>query len=362
MIRRAVLTTGGTGGHIFPALSVAEELRRRNAQAEILFIGGAYGPERDLARKAGLSFVALPVRGVLGRGLKAVAAAALLARGVVLARGLLRDFRPQVVAGFGGYAGACPVLAARTLGIPALVHEQNSVPGAANRLLAKFATTVCVTYPDESGAFPAAKVVRTGNPVRGAILSLREAARPERTGSGLRLLVVGGSQGARAVNSAVASAWPALRDLGVELWHQTGALDFTRMQDAYAAQGGEGVRAAPFIEDMAEAYAWADLVVARAGATTLAELTVAGVPSLLVPFPYATHDHQTVNARWLAARGGAAVLPEPELSPERLVREISELAQTPGRLAAMAAAARGEGRPNAAEAVADELQRVALAA
>ncbi len=360
MIRRAVLTTGGTGGHIFPALSVAEELRRRAPDAEILFIGGAYGPEGGLAEKAGLRFAALKVRGVLGRGLKAVAAAALLACGVVQARGLLADFRPQVVAGFGGYAGFCPVLAARTLGIPAVVHEQNSVPGAANRLLARFASRVCVTYPDETGAFPAAKLARTGNPVRAAILGLRDRARPERRDQGLRLLVVGGSQGARALNSAVATAWPRLRGLGVELWHQTGALDLSRMQEAYAATGG--ARVAPFIEDMAEAYAWADLVTARAGATTLAELTVAGLPSLLVPFPFATHDHQTVNARYLAARGGAVLLPEPELTPERLEREIGELVRSPDRLAAMAAAARGEGRPDAASAVADELERVALAA
>lgn len=362
MIRRAVLTTGGTGGHIFPALSVAEELRRRSPEAELLFIGGAYGPEGEMARKAGLTFVALPVRGLLGRGLRAVAAAALLARGVVQARRILKKFKPQVVAGFGGYAGACPVLAARILGIPAVVHEQNSVPGAANRLLGKVASRVCVTYPDDAGAFPAAKVERTGNPVRGAILALRGAGRPDRAGRGLRLLVVGGSQGARAVNSAVSAAWSALRGAGVELWHQTGTLDFSRMQEAYAAHGEPKPRFAPFIEDMAGAYAWADLVLARAGATTLAELTVAGVPSLLVPFPHATHDHQTVNARWLASRGGAALLPESELNPERLVREISKLADEPGRLDDMAAAALAEGRPDAAAAVADEMARVALAA
>ncbi|WP_035040141.1 undecaprenyldiphospho-muramoylpentapeptide beta-N-acetylglucosaminyltransferase [Desulfovibrio sp. X2] len=360
-MKRLVLTTGGTGGHIFPALSVAEEVRRRNPEAEVLFIGGKYGPEGDLARKAGLAFEALPVRGVLGRGVAAAGAACRLAGGVFTARRLLASFRPQVVAGFGGYGGFCPVMAARTQGIPCAVHEQNSVPGAANRLLARFADKVLVTYPDEGHAFDPAKVVRTGNPVRAAIRELG-SLRHERAGERLRLLVLGGSQGAMALNTMLAEAWPALYERGVIVWHQTGERDLERVRGLYGISGESapaGARIVPFIEDMAGAYAWADLAVCRAGATTLAELTVAGTPSLLVPFPHATHDHQTVNARYLEAKGAAVLLPQAGLTAEILARTVGGIAAEPGRLEAMAEAARAEGRPDAAARVADELEKLA---
>ena len=359
-LSRVILTTGGTGGHIFPALAVAEEIRRREPAARVHFIGGAYGPERELATKAGLEFTALPVRGVLGRGLRAVGALAGLARGIMLARGIVAREKPQVVAGFGGYAGFCPVVAARLSRVPTAIHEQNSVPGAANRLLGRFADRVLVTYPDERGAFDPAKTVRTGNPVRAAIAAVREAG--ERGSDGAHLLVLGGSQGARALNSAVAAAWPQLARRGVKLWHQTGAADHERMASIYVAQGGTPPRVAPFVEDMAEAYAWADLVAGRAGATTLAELTVAGRPSILVPFPYATHDHQTVNARYLASRGAAELLPENEATPERLAEIVLGLFGDPEKLLLMARAARAEGRPDAAAAVVDELERLAVSA
>lgn len=401
-MKRAIVTTGGTGGHIFPALAVARELAAMHPGLAVLFVGGQ-GVEGELARKAGLEFQALPVRGVLGRGLKGAVALLRLGLGLIRALGIVRRFRPQVVAGFGGYAGFCPVLAAAMLGVPTAVHEQNSVPGATNRLLGRVADRVMVTYPDETGAFPAGKVLLTGNPIRPEIAALARAAGafenseadPARVAP-KRVLVLGGSQGARSVNRAVAAAWPLLAGHGqglaghgeglaghgeslaatghglagtghgraaggLTLWHQTGAADFESVAQAYpkADMDRGDVRVEPFIEDMAAAYRWADLVVSRAGASTLAELAAAGKPSVLVPFPHATHDHQRVNAAFLERAGAAVVIDEKNLDPQGLAAVLGEILSKASRLRDMGAAALGQARPDAAEAIALELTKMA---
>jgi UDP-N-acetylglucosamine--N-acetylmuramyl-(pentapeptide) pyrophosphoryl-undecaprenol N-acetylglucosamine transferase len=358
-LARLVLTTGGTGGHIFPALAVAEEARKRWPGLDILFIGGSFGPEGRLAQAAGLSFAGLPVRGVLGRGLKSLAALWSLARGVVTARGLLARFKPQVVAGFGGYAGFCPVLAAKILGLPTAIHEQNSVPGLTNRILAKGADLVMVSFDDERGSFPPGKVVRTGNPVRAAIRSLRDIAPAPLAGRAPRLLVLGGSQGAMAVNTAVITALSEFKAAGLAIRHQTGQADLERVRTAYRAAGLPDAQVTPFIDEMAVAYGWADLVVGRAGATTIAEITAAGKPSVLIPFPHATHDHQTVNADFLARRRAALMLTETSVNELGLARVVLDLLADPARLAEMGAAAGELGRPEAAEQVVDHLARLA---
>ncbi|WP_324352471.1 glycosyltransferase, partial [Desulfovibrio sp.] len=193
-----MITTGGTGGHIFPALAVAGEILKRHPRCGVIFLGGP-GPEGELARKAGLEFRELPAKGIVGRGLKGLFASTWLVGGLCKALAALRSFRPQAVIGFGGYAGFCPVLAARILGIPTAVHEQNSVPGVTNRILGKVARRIFLSFPDRAGAFPAAKTRLTGNPVRPEIAAVGAAA-PR--AQGRNLLVLGGSQGARAVNDA----------------------------------------------------------------------------------------------------------------------------------------------------------------
>ncbi|MDR2077161.1 MAG: glycosyltransferase, partial [Desulfovibrio sp.] len=223
-MERIILTTGGTGGHIFPALAVAEEIRRRNERATILFMGGQYGPEGDIAAKAGLDFVALPVRGVLGRGGKGLRAALGMVRGVRRALGVMRKFRPQLVLGFGGYAAFAGVLAGRLSGRKTAIHEQNSFPGMSNRLLGRMAHRIFLSLPDAAGAFPAARTVLVGNPVRAdiALLSERPPAEiPSKTRRS-RLLVMGGSQGARALNQGMLAAFPALLEAEIDIWHQTG--------------------------------------------------------------------------------------------------------------------------------------------
>jgi len=352
---RLVVTTGGTGGHIFPALSVAAAVTRLDPEAAVYFIGGG-GPEGALATKAGLPFVGLPAKGVFGRGLRALAAPFWMAKAFGQAVRQLQNIRPQVVAGFGGYAGFIPVVAARLMGIPTAIHEQNSIPGMTNKLLGRFVDRVFVTYPDKDHAFPVGRTVRLGNPIRGDIAAAVSPCLPERR----HLLVLGGSQGARAVNDAVLDVLPRLLDAGIKVRLQAGRADFDRA-GVRAAEllhhrgrdtDGPALVIENFIEDMGEAYAWADLVLARSGATTLAEVTAAGKPAILIPFPFATHDHQAVNAAFLGESGAALVIPQDTLPERDLACTILELFNDPARLSAMAEAASGQAMPQAAERIA----------
>jgi len=355
---RVILTTGGTGGHIFPALAVAEALRRLEPEVELLFIGGS-GPEGELATKAGLPFVGLPAKGVFGRGLRALAAPVWMARAFGLAVTRIREFAPDVVAGFGGYAGFIPVAAARLMGVPTAIHEQNSVPGVTNKILGRFVDRVFMTYPDEAGAFPAKRAVRLGNPIRSGIAATGRLPHS----SGRHLLVLGGSQGARAINDAVLAILPQLLDARVKVRLQAGQADFERVgrqaADILAGRSHDGgepdVVIENFIDDMAEAYTWADLVLARAGATTLAEVTAAGKPSFLIPFPFATHDHQSVNAAFLARVGAAEVAAQKDLPGLDLAAALTSMLSDPDRLGSMARAAAAEALPDAADHIAEAL-------
>jgi len=353
-MKRMMVTTGGTGGHIFPALAVARELRAMHPGLEILFVGGE-GPEGRLAREDGIDFEGLPVRGVLGRGLKSIPAMMRMAGSMLSALAIVRRFKPQVVAGFGGYAGFCPVLAAWMLRTPTAVHEQNSVPGVTNRILGRVVDKILVTYPDETKSFSSGKVLLTGNPVRPEIAG-HVRTEPSRVVP-RRILVLGGSQGARAVNRVVVTAWPRLAAEGFELWHQTGSADYESTSHLYRGQAN--VKVEPFITDMAAAYSWAGLVIGRAGASTLAEVSCMGLPSLLVPFPHATHDHQTVNASFLVKAGAALMVKEKDLNGQLLADEVLRLFKDEDRLRDMGAAALSQARPDAARVIAEELTRLA---
>lgn len=362
MMRLAIITTGGTGGHVFPALALAEELRRRHEGLKVLFVGGRHGRERGYAEKAGLEFVGLPVRGFLGRGLRAFGAAWGLMRALARSWWMMFRLRPDVVVGFGGYAGFAPVAMAALRGVPCALHEQNSRPGSANRLLGRWVDRVFLSFPDEAGFFTAKKTLITGNPVRAAIREAGESAVPCQPDAVCRrVLVVGGSQGARAINDAVVEGLQGLSRRGFELWHQTGEADFPRVRASYEAAGwsADKGRVEPFIEDMAAAYAWADVVLCRAGATTVAELTVTGKPSVLVPYPHATHNHQLANARHLEQAGAAVILMQNILHEVDLGQSLEEIFAEPGRLARMATAAKGLGLPRAAEHLADEVEALA---
>ncbi len=357
MLERAILTTGGTGGHIFPALAVAEAIRMEWPGARLLFVGGETGPERRLCEKAGLEFLALPVRGVIGRGMKAVGAMVALGRSVLQAMGAVRQFAPQVVAGFGGYASFPAMLAATLQGIPTVLHEQNSVPGVSNRLLGRLAKQILLSFPDDLHRFPAAKTQLVGNPVRQDIAALGQT--PKIISGEKRLLVLGGSQGAVAVNDAIVAALPLFKDAGVQVMHQAGARDVERTKAAYEAAGWDAGCVHAFIDDMAGAYAWADMAVCRAGASTVFELAAAGLPAAFIPFPFATHDHQAVNARHLEQAGAAVCIAQNELASRDLAGEALSIISNHERLESMGQAARAWARPQAAASIATALAEAA---
>ncbi|MDR1489302.1 MAG: undecaprenyldiphospho-muramoylpentapeptide beta-N-acetylglucosaminyltransferase [Desulfovibrio sp.] len=362
---RMILTTGGTGGHIFPALALAGEMRRLRPEARILFLGGRQGPEAGLAREAGLEFASLPARGFLGRGLAAVPAAWDMARSLLLALRHMRRFCPGLVVGFGGYAAFAGVLAAVVSGVPAAIHEQNSLPGLSNRILARLVRTVFLSLPDTGGFFDARKTVLTGNPVRPEIAALhgraeRRTCEAGKERSRCRLLVLGGSQGARAINNAMIAIAGDLLKAGLEIVLQTGRDDCERVRESCLGLDAEKLDIRPFIDDMAAAYAWADLALCRAGASTLAELCAAGLPSLLVPYPHAANDHQRLNAATLEKAGAARVLEQAVFSgaPDRLSAALLSLLQDGKKLRSMTEAALSLARPLAARSLAEAALRM----
>jgi UDP-N-acetylglucosamine--N-acetylmuramyl-(pentapeptide) pyrophosphoryl-undecaprenol N-acetylglucosamine transferase len=355
---RVLIAGGGTGGHLFPALALADEIVGRGGT--VRFVGTAHGLEARAVPQAGYDLDLITVSGLKRAGPWGLVRGGLkLPRALWQSLRLVRAFRPDVVVGVGGYASGPVVLAAFVLGRPTAVLEQNSIPGITNRILGRLCRRAYIALDPARAYFPARRTLLLGNPVRRAI---REAAAD---GAPLahalpRLLVVGGSQGAHAVNEQVAGAVEILWQHGhrFALTHQTGTADRDAVAARYAALGAAPAQLAvhAFIDDMARAYAQADLVVGRAGATTIAELGVIGRPAVLIPFPHAADNHQEVNARVLEHAGAARVLLQAELTPARLAEEVWTLVGDTATLDRMAAAMRGLGRPDAAAAIAVDLE------
>lgn len=353
---RVGVMAGGTGGHVFPAVAVAELLRADGL--DVFWIGTRRGLEARLVPERGFPVEWLSVAGLRGKGVGDLLAAPWrLTRALAQALAILRRRRPAVVLGMGGFASGPGGLTAWLLGIPLVIHEQNRVPGLTNQWLARIATRVFEAFP---GTFPRARrAVPCGNPVRPEIAALtapaqRMAGRP----GPRRLLVLGGSLGAQVLNETVAPAVATLPEaLRPAIRHQAGERTLPVAEAAYAQTGVEA-EVVPFIRDMAEAYAWADLVVCRAGALTVSELAAAGVGAVLVPYPHAVDDHQTGNARHLSDAGAARLMPQTELSPASLARVLEELLGEPERLLSMAEAARALAEPEAARRIADACMEV----
>jgi UDP-N-acetylglucosamine--N-acetylmuramyl-(pentapeptide) pyrophosphoryl-undecaprenol N-acetylglucosamine transferase len=340
---------GGTGGHVYPALALATALRERGYAPR--WVGTRRGLEARVVPEAGLPLHTLPMRGLRGKGLiDQLVALVLLAVSFVLAALLVLRYRPRLVVGLGGYASVPAALAARFLGRPLLLQEQNAVAGSANRALARFARCVTTGFPGVLAAHRDARYL--GNPVREDLVSVAsdhpvtwDGTRP------LQVLVLGGSLGAKALNDAV----PAVAErLGAAcVWrHQCGVQHATPVQNAYESIPSVSCDVLPYVEDMAEAYAWADLVICRAGALTVAELAVTGRPAVLVPLPGAIDDHQTANARFLVEARAGLLLPQAQLSGD-LEGLLRRLLDKPQELVAMAAAALACARPTATRDIAD---------
>lgn len=366
---RVLFTGGGTGGHIYPALAMAQWLRHEDPAVEILFVGTERGLEQDLVPKAGFALKAIPSAGLRRRlTLENLDTFVQNLRGFAQALGIIRAFRPDVVVGTGGYVTVPVVGAAFLQRIPILLHEQNALPGLANRWLSRLARRVAVSYRDSARYFPRHKVVVSGNPVREAVWQReREAGRRNLDiPSDCRLvLVFGGSRGARPLTEAAVAAAPVLLSQpGNMLLVVTGSADFATIEEKVRrtgiAQSGKGrMLLRPYLYNMEDALAAADLVVTRAGATTIAEITARGIPAVLVPSPYVTANHQEFNAQLLGRRGAAVVIREKELTAERLARAVMDLLAHPEQRARMAEAAQALGKRTATQVLADEIQRLA---
>jgi UDP-N-acetylglucosamine--N-acetylmuramyl-(pentapeptide) pyrophosphoryl-undecaprenol N-acetylglucosamine transferase len=348
-----LMTAGGTGGHVYPALAVANELMDRGYRVE--WVGTSRGLEHRVVPAAGITLHCLPVRGVRGKSsLHKLLGLGYLVLAAVQALWLVYRRAPACVVGMGGYVAGPAGVAAWLLRKPLLIHEQNAVAGTTNRMLAPLASRVVAAF---AGAF-ADKVacVVLGNPVRRQLLEAAAARHYDYAGQRpLRLLVLGGSLGAQPINEVMPPVVAVLNESApqLEVWHQAGEAHAGLVERAYAAVGQSAVRVAPFIEDMAAAYAWADLVICRAGALTVSELAVMGRPAILVPLPFAIDDHQTANARYLSGRGAAVLLRQSEMSAEGLAASLRGYLDVPGQLASMAQAAAAAATPDAAARVSD---------
>ncbi len=347
-----MIAGGGTGGHLFPALALAEAFQERDPENRVLFVGSRRGLEATVLPREGYSFRAIECASLKGKSLwgkfRSLAA---IPRSLIQSWLLIRSFKPDLVLGVGGYASGPVVLTAWAMGVKTAVQEQNAFPGLSNRILGKGVDRVFISFADSDRHFPGGKAVLTGNPVRKMIGQKKSGERQKPHGP-FTLLVFGGSQGAHHLNQVMGGALLHLGDLKdrLRVIHQTGQKDFNEVQQAYQR---EGVKAEvwPFIYDMDRAYAAADLILCRAGATTLSEVMAMGKPAILVPYPYAANDHQTLNARTLADAGAAWMVSNGDLTGAYLGGILQELSGDPGRLKAMGDRAAALARPDAARTI-----------
>ena len=348
-----LIAGGGTGGHVFPGIALAEEVVTRHPDNDVVFAGTARGLEAVVVPAAGFPIELIMVQGLKGKGLLGLLAGlALLPRALLQSFAILRRWRPDVVVGVGGYASGPVVLAASLMRIPTAIQEQNAIAGFTNRILGLFVQAAFTAFPEAGRYFARRKVHQLGNPIRRMLLD--NYMRPSSKHDRMRLLVFGGSLGAHGLNMRVIEALPHLADMKeqIHVTHQTGARDRAQVEKGYRAVGMEpDVR--EFITDMSQAYAEADLVVCRAGATTLAELTVCKKPSILVPFPAAADNHQVKNAMSLVEAGAAVMIEERRLTGELLADEIRSILCDGDRRERMARAAGSLGSPQAAREIAD---------
>lgn len=339
-----VFAGGGTGGHVYPAIAVAQTLEKRHPGLEVVFIGTGSAFEKRVVEGHGFRLLRVSSAGFLGRSLKAKISA-LFATGVGLIESLrtLWELKPQAVIGVGGFSSGPVMGAAILLRIPTMIQEQNYSPGLANRILARWVDRIAVSF-EETRELLGDRGEVTGNPIRMEFSAVKVKAR----GTPFCILIFGGSQGASSLNQRMMEALPLLapQRLALRFVHMTGEKDFQRVEAAYQSERLEA-RVVPYLENMAEEYGKADLVIARSGATTVAELTACQKASILVPFPHAAADHQRLNAEKLEQSGAARVIPEKELTGQRLAKEIEDLLKNPDRLTAMERAAARLARPDA---------------
>ncbi len=361
---RIVIAGGGTGGHLFPGIAIAEAFMRRQPETRILFVSSGKKIEETVLAKTGFEKKLITIEGIKGKRFSTKMLSLMkLPRGLIESIGLLIGFKPDVVIGMGAYSAGPVVVSAWMLRVLRVIHEQNSIPGITNRLLADFANRIYVSFADTKIKARAEKIVFTGNPVRKEILDAicrnrNTGAKAQNNNLKFDVLILGGSQGAHSINMAVVDALKYLKaPVKYRFTHQTGEQDVDHVQKAYSASNIECV-VAPFFEDMATRYQNADLVICRSGATTVAELTIAGSAVIFIPFPFATDNHQVVNTRALVENGAAEMILEEELSGLFLSDKIQYYAGHPDILEERKARMRQFGKPDAAERIVDDIYRI----
>jgi UDP-N-acetylglucosamine--N-acetylmuramyl-(pentapeptide) pyrophosphoryl-undecaprenol N-acetylglucosamine transferase len=353
---KLLIAGGGTGGHVFPALAIAREWMSRGSERDVVLVGTQRGIEMKLVPQAGLPLETLRVAGLKGKGGATLAKnLAMLGPGLGDALRVLRKHKPVAAFGVGGYAAGPMMLATWLNGVPNVIFEPNAEPGFTNRVLARISRRIATGY-DVSARAWGAKAVVTGCPVRPEFFSIASRL-PQKP---FRLLVTGGSQGALVINRAFVDAMDRLaaRKSELSIVHQTGERDYNAVRTAYARREFPA-EVVPFLTNMAERFAWADLIICRAGAITAAEIAASGRAAVFIPFGHATDSHQLRNAQEMARAGAGRVIPEPELTPERLSSEIFSLLDQPGEIERQSCAARSLARPNAARDIVNIIEEVA---
>lgn len=358
---KVLIAGGGTGGHLFPGVAIAEALVAREPDTEVLFVGTERGIEARVLSKLGWKLATIDASGLKTVGAwGAIKGLFRVPRALWQSRRIIKRFRPNAVVGVGGYASGPAVLAAWLMRRPTSILEQNSIPGLTNKILGKFVRAVFIAFDETRRFFKPTKLIMTGTPIRAQIRrqieARRELSNPGIDDDTFHLFVFGGSQGAMAVNEVVAEAVVALAAAGkpMAVVHQTGERDLERTQQRYA-DGGVDADCRAFIDDMATEYHRADLVIARSGAATVAELAAAGVPAILIPFPSAADNHQEINAREMADRGAAILCKQSELDAAKLSEHLAKLMDDPAALERMRSDMNALGRPDAADRIVDWL-------
>ncbi len=356
---RIIIAGGGTGGHLFPGIAVAREIQSRHRNTEVLFVAGRKRMETGILSTYQFQTEFIDVKGLKGQGWKqGLQVLARIPKSIMQSVSIIRRFSPSVVLGVGGYSSGPFCLTARGMGIPTAIHEQNSYPGLTNRMLTRIVDRTFISFETCEPYLKTKKKVLTGNPVREELIR-ENANRPQN--EDFSVLVVGGSQGARAINEAFVETLVQWKDAGkkIRVTHQTGQADYERVQTDYTNKGLSG-KVAPFIKAMAEAYGSADMVVGRAGATTIFELAALGKPSVLIPYPFAANNHQETNANALFNTGGAEMIHQKDLNGESLSRVLMKYMNNRAALKKMGERARRIYRPDAAKKIVDELEAIRL--
>jgi UDP-N-acetylglucosamine--N-acetylmuramyl-(pentapeptide) pyrophosphoryl-undecaprenol N-acetylglucosamine transferase len=356
---RVLIAAGGTGGHIYPGIAVAREIMRRDPASVVRFVGTARGLETRLVPQAGFELSLIESAGLKNVSLMArIRGLLLLPKSIFSGRRVIQEFHPDVVVGAGGYVSGPVLLAAWLMGLPTMVMDSNALPGWTNRVLARYVDKAAVSFAEALPYFRG-KGVLTGNPVRSEFFDIPPK---QRDGANISLLVFGGSQGARAINEAMIAALPGhgSHKESLHVTHQTGEADLEKVRGGYEAAGWrDNADVRPYIDDMVNEFAKADLIISRAGATTSAELVAAGKAAIMVPFPLAADDHQRKNAEALQVAGAARMILQKDLSGERLAGEIGSLLDAPGEIDRMEAASRKLARRDAGKVTVDLMEELA---